>query len=118
MNGLARVADNVGLVQGAGVDHRLDPLFGEDFVDERAVGHRADHVGMRARRDIQADDVVPCPYQGGDEEAAEPAGRSGDEDTHGYIAAFRNATLSSSTGALPRKGLERAIATFSWESPG
>ena len=81
--GLGRIADDVGLVQRAGVDHRLDAVLGEDAVDQRPIGDRADHVGVRARRDVEADDLMALGAQARREETAEPAGRAGQQDAHG-----------------------------------
>lgn len=137
---LARITHDVGLVQRPGVDDGLEAMFGEEAVDERAVGDASDHIGARAARDVEADDLMAVRAQQRGEIAAEPARGSGEEDAHGgglagrgarSIAqvlpaegdqrarcAFRNATLSASTAPLPRNGFDSAIATCSWLRPG
>ncbi len=51
--GLAVVAFDVGFVQGAGMDHRLDGVVADDLADQGAVGDRSDHRGLGRRNDVQ-----------------------------------------------------------------
>jgi hypothetical protein len=57
-------------------------MLGEDTVDQRAIGDRADHVGIATGRDVEADHHIATGAQHRREEAAEPAGRACEKDTH------------------------------------
>ena len=57
--GLARITDDVGLVQCACVNHRLDAMLAHRPVDESAVGDGAEQLRMRAGHDVESDDLMP-----------------------------------------------------------
>ena len=82
MEGRFGVADDVRLVQRAGVDHRLDAMLAEQPVDQGPVRDRAEHVGVGARRDVEPGHRVAGGAQPRGEEPAEPAGGAGQEDAH------------------------------------
>ena len=68
------VADDVRLVQSAGVNHRFDAVLAERALDQRLVGDRSDHCRVRARRDVQAGHLMTHRTQPRREKAAKPPG--------------------------------------------
>jgi hypothetical protein len=70
------------------VDDGLDAVLGEGSIDEGAVGDGAEDVGVGARSDVEARDVVAFTSQPRRQEAAEPAGRACKEDSRVYLPPF------------------------------
>ncbi len=79
---LARITGDVRLVQRAAMDHRLDAIIREGPIDQRPIGNGAHNLGIRARRDVEADDLMPRLAQHRREEPSEPSRRAGEQDAH------------------------------------
>ena len=80
--GLRRKARDIGLVQRAGMDHRLDRMIGKDSLDDSAIRDRSDDTGRFSDNDIEADHAMAGCAQSWGEEAPEPAGGARKQDTH------------------------------------
>ena len=65
------------------------PRSAKIAVDQRAVGDRAEDVGLGTGRDVEPDDVVPVCAQPRCEEAAEPAGGACQEYAHVTTPSFQ-----------------------------
>jgi hypothetical protein len=111
---LGRVADDVGLVQRAGVDRRLDALFGEGAVDQRPVRDRSDQVGVGSGRDVEPGDMVARLPQPRCQETAEPARRSGQQDPHAQSTPKPRWSRSRSSAAT---NIKRALAVAALGRP-
>ena len=77
--GLTRKPRNVRLVQGARMDDGFNAIIREYPVDQRPVGHRADHLCEGSRRHIQPDNAVPGCLKKRCKMAPQPAHRSGEQ---------------------------------------
>ena len=89
-----RVADDVGLVQGACMDHRGDPMARDHVLDGRAVGDRGDDSGIGARLHVEPHHPMPVPPQPRGERPAEPAGRACEKNAHGSARKLKPAPSS------------------------
>ncbi len=56
---LRRVSDDIGLVQRARMDDRLDTSIRKNLHHQQAVGDRSDDVSMSARCRVQPDHLMP-----------------------------------------------------------
>ena len=79
---LARAPLDVGLVQGAAMHDRIDAVLGDRPPDEVAVGNRADKLGMLRRGRVEPDHHMAERAQSGGQRLAQPARRSGEQDSH------------------------------------
>jgi hypothetical protein len=74
---LGRVAGDIRLVQGAGMDHGVHSMVGKGTLHPRTIRDRADDLRIRPGCDIKADDRVASGPEAGCEEPAQPAGGAG-----------------------------------------
>ena len=74
------------------------PRSAKSAVDQSPVGDRADHIGVGARRDVEAGHLMACGAQARREEPAEPAGRAGQQE-HAFQAAADTGVASRSAGS-------------------
>ena len=73
---------DIRLVQGCGVDHRLNLMVCEGRHDNRVIGDRPDDVGVWTGGQVQPDHAMAGSTQAGREGAAELSGCAGQEDPH------------------------------------
>ena len=81
--GFFRKARDVRLVQGAGMDHRLDAVIRKSPLDHGPVRDRSDDIGRFARDHVKPDDAMAGRSQFWRQEASQPAGRACQQYTHG-----------------------------------
>ncbi len=115
--GLRGVAGDVGLVQRAGVDDRLEAMLAKEPREERAVGGRALDVGPGRGRDVEADDRVIRALRG----AASDGGRASRPPPSAERASPQSAvTLVLAALAMVRRlrsGSPKGSASISKTSP-
>ena len=93
-----RVRGHVRLVQRGGVQHRLHAVHAR--AHERAVGDRADALGVGRRQHVDAERLVLGALQRAHQRFAEMSGAAGDEDSHGLLTI---AYARCSIGAAPQR---------------
>jgi hypothetical protein len=91
-------------VQRAGVDHRLDAVLGEDAIDESPIRDRADRMGVRAGRDVKADEFMASCSQTRGEETSEPARRTRQKDADGMnLTSLQSKAMRDAQRGRPRR---------------
>jgi hypothetical protein len=59
-------------------------MLGDHAGDQSPIIDAAQQTGMRARRKVDADDMMAIACEKGCKIATEPAARSGEQDVHGH----------------------------------